>query len=117
MFSTPEEWYDACVLCKQGGDTQNAITMLHHLLETFPDYPLAYAALSAYYAQIGDLFRAIEHGRKYCELTPNDPFGFSILSLLYIKQGLRTEAEEALMSARDLRIAAELGKKKAENDE
>ncbi len=107
MYETPEDWYDACIACKKSGNIDEAIGMLKELVEKYPQYALAYAALGAYYAQKNQVEEAIEYSKKYCEWAPDDPFGFSILSSLCIKLGRREEAEEALFQARDLRIAAQ----------
>ena len=102
MYTTPEEWYDACVAMQKEGQRDEAITMLHQLVEKYPDYALAYAALGAYCSQKEQFDDAMEFCKKYCELEPNDPFGYAILSSLSIRIGRRQEAEDALMRSRNL---------------
>jgi len=82
------------------GQIDEAIVMLRELVEKFPDYALAYAALGAYFTKKELFDDAMEFCKKYCEKEPNDPFGYSILSSLSIRIGRRQEAEDALMRAR-----------------
>lgn len=104
MYETREQWYDACVAKKKSGDLDGAISMLNELLEKFPDYALAHAALGVYYSAKDMFDESVRHSKMYCECEPEDPFGFSVLSSLCIKLGRREEAEEALFKARDLQI-------------
>ncbi|MCL2305794.1 MAG: tetratricopeptide repeat protein [Planctomycetaceae bacterium] len=97
MFTNPEQWYDACVEKQKTGQIDEAIAMLRELVEKFPDYALAYAALGAYYTKKELYDDAVEFCKKYCEKAPDDPFGYSILSSLSIRVGRRQDAEEALM--------------------
>ena len=100
MYTTPEQWYDACVDKQKSGQIDEAMTMLRELVEKFPDYALAYAALWAYYTKKEQYDDAMEQCKKYCEKVPDDPFGFSVLSSLSIRIGRRQEAEDALMRSR-----------------
>ncbi len=99
MYTTPEQWYDACVEKQKSGQIDEAITMLRELVEKFPEYALAYAALGAYYTKKEQYDEAMEFCKKYCEAAPDDPFGYSILSSLSIRIGRRQDAEEALMKS------------------
>jgi len=102
MYTTPELWYDACVNKQKAGQIDEAIVMLCELIEQFPDYALAYAALGAYYTKKELYDDAMEFCKKYCEKAPNDPFGYSVLSSLSIRIGRRQDAEEALMRSQTL---------------
>ena len=104
MYTTPDEWYDAAVAKKKEGQLNDAVSMLNELLAKHPGYALAYAALGAYYTQKELFDLAVDNCQKYCELEPQDPFGYTILSSLCIKLGRRQEAEEALMKSRNLRM-------------
>jgi len=102
MYTTPELWYDACVEKQKSGQIDEAIAMLGELVDKFPDYALAYAALGAYYTKKEQYDDAMEFCKKYCEKEPNDPFGYSVLSSLSIRIGRRQEAEDALARSRGL---------------
>jgi len=102
MYTTCEQWYDACVDKQKFGQIDEAIAMLRELVDKYPDYALAYAALGAYYTKKEQYDDAMEFCKKYCEKAPDDPFGYSVLSSLSIRIGRRQEAEEALMRSRNL---------------
>ena len=102
MYTTCEQWYDACVAKQKSGQIDEAIAMLRELIEKYPDYALAYAALGAYYTKKEQYDEAMAFCKTYCEKAPDDPFGFSVLSSLSIRIGRRQEAEEALMRAGNL---------------
>jgi predicted Zn-dependent protease len=82
---------------------------LQKIIIDFPDFALAYNALAAFCKKTDNIDTAIEHMKKYCALEPNDPFGFSVLSAYCIGAGRRTEAEEALGYANELRFKAQFG--------
>jgi len=102
MYTTPEQWYDVCVEKQKAGQIDEAIVMLREIVEKFPDYALAYAALGAYYTKKELYDDAMECCKQYCEKEPADPFGYSILSSLSIRIGRRQDAEDALLRSRDL---------------
>jgi predicted Zn-dependent protease len=106
---TPMEIYDACIELQRSGKLPEAINALKQLTEEFPDFALTYNALAAIYKKQGDVDVAIRNMEKYCELEPEDSFGFSILSSYCLGAGRREEAEEALGKAHDLRFKAQFG--------
>ncbi|MDR0611151.1 MAG: hypothetical protein LBG58_13660 [Planctomycetaceae bacterium] len=103
------EIYDACIELQRSGKLPEAINALKQLTEEFPDFALTYNALAAIYKKQGDVDVAIRNMEKYCELEPEDSFGFSILSSYCLGAGRREEAEEALGKAHDLRFKAQFG--------
>ena len=110
-MSTPSsvtERYDAIVALWKSGRQDEAVAQMLELNAAEPSAALPCAALAAWYKKLDRLDDAIKYAAQYCELAPDDSFGYSILSSYYISVGLHTEAEEALMKARDLRIAAQL---------
>jgi Flp pilus assembly protein TadD len=64
-----------------------------------PSYALAHTALSVFYGRLGRHEEAVAHGRKVCELEPDDPFSFVSLSIVCQKAGRNAEAEEAMRFA------------------
>ena len=98
--------YDEAIARHRSGDADAAIEMLRQLLAQNPNYLLAHNALGVLYSRQGKINQAIEHAKRVCEIDPDDPFAFTILSTLCIKNGRREEAEEALMKGNQLRHAA-----------
>jgi Flp pilus assembly protein TadD len=103
------ETYDTCIELQRSGKLSEAINALKQLTEGFSDFALTYNALAAIYKKQGDLNAAIHNMERYCELEPNDSFGFSILSSYCLEAGRRDQAEEALGKAHDLRFKAQFG--------
>ena len=101
-----EDAYDACVELHQAGKTEEAIAALLKLTEEHPDYALPYLALATWSALLERFEDAVRYGKKYCELAPEDHFGYTALSALSIRGGLKEEAETALMQAQEARMAA-----------
>jgi Flp pilus assembly protein TadD len=103
------ETYDACIELQRAGQLSEAVDALKKMTEEFSDFPLAYNALAAIYQKQGNVDAAIQNMEKYCELEPDDSFGFSILSSYCLSANRREQAEEALGKAHDLRFKAQFG--------
>lgn len=105
-MATKEERYDHAIELQQAGKIDEAIAELENLVKDFPDYALAYAALSVFYSRQGRHKEAIQAGERVCELEPDDPFSFVALSLIAQKAGDTAKAEMALMEARRAQFEA-----------
>lgn len=108
-MSPTDQRYDEAIALQQSGDVEGAIQKLKELVGEEPNYALAHAALSVFYSRQDKFDEAIEHGRKVCELEPEDPFSFVALSLVCQKAGRISEAEQALWQARQSQAAARFG--------
>ncbi len=96
--------YDTAMTLHRAGSLDEAVSDLTRLTESDPSFALAHNALAAIWKKRGDLGKAIRYAEKYCELEPNDAFGYSILSAYCIEAGEREKAEDALGKAYDLRF-------------
>jgi predicted Zn-dependent protease len=105
-MSTPDQLYDEAIDLQQAGKLDEAVTKLEELLVAHPDFPLAHAGLSAFYSKLGRHLEAVEHGRKVCELEPDDPFSFMSLSLICQRAGFIPEAEAAMSEAMQKQMLA-----------
>jgi predicted Zn-dependent protease len=94
------ELYDQADKLKDAGKLDEATAKLNELLAADPGYALAHSALAVIFTRLGRHAEAIEHGKKVCELEPNDPFSFTALSVTLQRAGKIPEAEEALARAR-----------------
>jgi tetratricopeptide (TPR) repeat protein len=106
---TALEQYDACIVLQRTGEVALSMEKLRKITVDFPDFPLAYNALAAFYKKANNIESAIENMEKYCALEPNDPFGFSVLSAYRIAAGRHAQAEEALARANELRFKSQFG--------
>lgn len=96
--------YDEADKLKDAGKLEEAAAKLHELLKNDPNYALAHSALAVIYTRLKQHDAAIEHGKKACELEPNDPFSFTALSVTYQRAGKIFEAEDAMARARMLQM-------------
>jgi Flp pilus assembly protein TadD len=99
--------YDEAIRLQQQGGLEEAVGKLHELLRQDPNYALAHAALSRFYSLQEKHDEAVQHGHKVCELEPEDPFSFVALSLVCQKAGRISEAEQAMMQARQVSFSAQ----------
>lgn len=103
---TKESWYDECIALKREERLDEAVAQLRQLIQVHPDFGLAHLALAVYLDKQGIADECLQEVTKACELETGNPFYFTALSSLAIKQGNRQAAEEALMKAQELRFAA-----------
>lgn len=109
IITSPLEQYDACIDLYRKGEITQSIAALIQITQDFPQFSLAYNALAAFYKQQGNIDAAIESMEKYCNLEPNDSFGFSVLSAYSIMSDNQEQAEEALRRANEIRFKAQFG--------
>ena len=93
---TVDQLYDEAIALQQAGNLEEAVGKLKGLVAENPDYALAHAALSVFHGKLDQHDEAVEHGRKVCELEPDDSFSFMAMSLICQRAGRIPEAEEAL---------------------
>ena len=105
--ATELEQYDTCIELQRTGEVAQAMNMLRKMTVEFPDFALTYNALAAFHKKANDVDVAIENMEKYCALEPDDPFGYSVLSAYCIAADRRSQAEEALGRANELRFKAQ----------
>jgi Flp pilus assembly protein TadD len=103
---TNVEMYDEAIRLHQQGKAEEAVGKLHALLEQDPGYALAHSALSVFYSRDDRHDEAIRHAEEVCRLEPDDPFSFIALSLVCQKAGQITQAEQAMMQARQVQFSA-----------
>lgn len=106
-MATKEETYDEAIRLQQQGDMEGSVGKLQELLQQHSDYALAHAALSVFYSKLEKHDQAVEHAQRVCELEPEDPFSFVAVSLVCQKAGRLSEAEQALMQARQAQFTAQ----------
>ncbi|MDR1052756.1 MAG: hypothetical protein LBL39_01120 [Planctomycetaceae bacterium] len=103
-MATPLEQYDSYIELYRKGDVAEAVDGLKKLKEITPEFALTYNALAAFAKKNGNLDDAIKYAEEYCKLTPNDSFGYTILSAYYFEAGDRKRAEDAISESIAVRI-------------
>jgi len=108
-MSTPVELYNEADQLKADGKLEEAVAKLYEAIEADPTYSLAHAGLAVILQRLGKHDEAIEHGKKLCELAPDDPFSFTAMSVTYQRAYAGTDntsyialAEEAMEKSRIL---------------
>lgn len=99
--------YDEAINLKEQGALDEAVGKLQELLQQDPNYALGHAALSRIYSLQEKHDQAVEHGQVVCQLEPEDPFSFVALSLVCQKAGRISDAEQAMMQARQVSFMAQ----------
>lgn len=95
-------------LRREGKETECRDALLKVVADD-ADFALAYNALAAIYKKENKPDEAVANMQKYCELQPDDFFGYSVLSAFCVSAGKHAEAEEALGKAHELRFKAQFG--------
>ena len=100
--SSPDKLYDDARKLKDQGDLEGCVKVLQHILTIDPDHVQTHMALGVHLQKLGRLDEAISHAKKVAELSPNDSFSFTQLSVIYQRCGKIFEAEEAMARAREI---------------
>lgn len=95
------ERYNAAEKLKDEGKTQEAIEAFESILADDPSHILCHLTLGRLFTLAGDFERAIEHGKKACELEPQEPFNFTALSLTYQRTFAGTQDPKYIQMAED----------------
>jgi tetratricopeptide (TPR) repeat protein len=103
-MASKEELYDQAERLKDQGNLTEAVGLLQQAISIDPGYALAHSALAVYFGKLGQHDRAIEHGKKVCDLEPNEPFSYTALSVTYVRAGKIPEAEDAKARAHMLQF-------------
>ena len=93
--------YNAAEKLKDEGKLDEAIAMLNEILTEAPDHVLTHLTLGRIYTLQGEYDKAVEHGRKACELEPNEPFNFTALSVTYQRVFAGTQDHKYIQLAED----------------
>lgn len=100
--TNPEKLYDAARTLKDQGDLEGCVTALQHILTIDPAHVQTHLALGVHLQKLGRLDDAITHAKKVADLSPDDAFSFTQLSVIYQRCGKIFEAEEAMARAREI---------------
>ncbi len=104
---TSHELYDEADRLKDDGKLEEAAAKFLEIAAQDSQFPLAHSALAVVLGRLGRHEEAIEHGRKVCELLPNDAFSYTALSVTYQRAYAGTnnmayirDAEDAMAKSR-----------------
>lgn len=107
-MATAEELCDQGVDLFSEGQFDAAIAAYEQALTLDPMLLDAIHGLAMAYAEKGDLERAIAAAKRITVASPDDPLGYTSLSMLYQRAGRIEDAETAASQARVLEWKQEL---------
>lgn len=96
-----DERFNAAEKLKDEEQTQEAIAAFESILSEDPSHVLCHLTLGRLFTLAGNFEKAIEHGRKACELEPQEPFNFTALSLTYQRTFAGTQDHKYIQMAED----------------
>jgi superkiller protein 3 len=99
---TKEELYDQAIDLVADGDLEQAVARYKAAIDLDPQYVDAWHGLAMAYNDLQQYDRAIEAGKKLCELTPDDVLAHTSLSRFYQAANMIPEAEAEGAKARML---------------
>lgn len=100
--ANPDKLYDAACKLKDQGNLEGCVAALKEILNSHPDHVQTHLALGVHLQKLGLLDEAISHAKRVAELSPDDAFSFTQLSVIYQRCGKIFEAEEAMARAREI---------------
>ncbi len=83
-----------------------AVEALKNIVASDDSYVLAHLALARVYTKTGKHAEAILHGKRACELEPNDSFNLTALSITYQRAWAGTNDQKYIQLAEDAMAAA-----------
>ncbi len=101
-MDSKEDLYEAGVTMALEDKYPEAIEYYRRALEIDPNYSDVWHALINAYSAQGDLDAGIEAAKKLIAMNPDDILAHSSLSMLYMKKGMKKEAEEEGATAKVL---------------
>lgn len=87
---------------------EEAIPRLKEIVQQDDSFVLAHLALARVYTKTGQHIEAIEHGKKACELEPNDAFNFTAMSVTYQRAWAGTQDQRYIQLAEDAMAQARM---------
>ena len=87
---------------------QEAIDKLKQIIQQDESFVLGHLALARVYTKTGQHAEAIEHGKRACELEPEDSFNFTALSVTYQRAWAGTQNQQYIQLAEDAMAQARM---------
>jgi tetratricopeptide (TPR) repeat protein len=102
------ELYAQAEKLKDEGKNEEAIAVLNQLLAEDEGHTLSHLTLAVLYGKVNQHEKAIEHGRRACELDPDDAFGFTAMSVTYQRAWQATQRQEYIQLAEEAMAQAHM---------
>ena len=93
--------YNEAEKLKDEGKYDEAVALLHKVLEIDPNHTLTHLTLGRVFTLQGKYDEAVKHGQRACELEPEEPFNFTALSVTYQRVFAGTNDTKYIQMAED----------------
>jgi tetratricopeptide (TPR) repeat protein len=113
-MATKDELYDQAIDLFGDGKLEEAVATYQAALAIDPGFVDAWHGLAMAYSELQQHDKAIEAGKRLCELAPEDTLAHTSLSRFYQAAGMIAEAEAEGAKARVLDWKRQLREQKAE---
>ncbi len=100
-MATAGELFSEAESLRDEGKYDDAVAKLREVLEADESHVMAHLSISTISANQEKVDDAIKHGERACELEPEDPQNFRILSVTYRKMYAATQQEEFIHKAEE----------------
>ncbi len=100
-MSSLNERYKEAEQLKDAGQIDQSIELFASLSVDHPEHVLTHLALAKLYTQTGQHEKAVEHGRKACDLEPEEWFNYTALSMTYQRAWAGTKNQEYIALAEE----------------
>ena len=107
-MATSDQLYDEADKLKDAGKLEESVAKYEEILSQDPEYALAHSALAVVLGRLGRHEAAIEHGKKVCELAPDDAFSFTALSVTYQRAFAGTGNQQYIQDAENAMARAQM---------
>ncbi len=86
---------------KEEGKYEEAVAKLKEILQQDDTHVLTHMALAVLLSKLGQYDESVEHGKRACELEPDDPFNFTAMSITYHRAFAGTQNHTYIALAED----------------
>lgn len=93
--------YNTAEQLKDQGKLDEAVELLNQILLDDPQHVLTHLTLGRIYTVQGQFDKAVEHGKRACELEPKEPFNYTALSVTYQRVFAGTQDHQYIQMAED----------------
>lgn len=93
--------YNEAEKLKDEGKLDEAVALLSEIIAEDASHILTHLTLGRIYTLQGKFELAVEHGKKACELEPNDPFNYTAMSVTFQRVFAGTNDPQYIQLAED----------------
>lgn len=104
----PDSAYREANKLKMAGKHDEAIKGLREILNHDPKFIVAHLGLAVCYGKVGDHENAVKHGEAAVQLDPQDPFGYTALSVTYLRAFEGTQDRKFITLAEEAKARGQM---------